>query len=38
MKLNKEETEKIGEVTNSLYDFCKVDIYKDFLKLFYFII
>ena len=34
MKLNK-ETEKIRDVTKSLYDVCKVDIYKDFLKLFF---
>ena len=32
LKLNKEETEKIKDVTKSLYDVCKVDIYKDFLK------
>ena len=30
MKLNKEETEKIRDVTNSLYDLC-----NDFLNLFY---
>ena len=30
MKLNKEQTEKIRDVTNSLYDLC-----KDFLNLFY---
>ena len=30
MKLNKEETQKIRDVTNSLYDVC-----KDFLNLFY---
>ena len=34
MKLNK-ETEKIRDVTESLSDVCKVDIYKDFLKLFF---
>ena len=34
MKLNK-ETEKIRDVTKSLSDVCKVDIYKDFLKLFF---
>ena len=37
MKLNK-ETEKIRDVTKSLSDVCKVDIYKDFLKLFFLII
>ena len=34
MKLNK-ETEKIRDVTKSFYYVCKVDIYKDFLKLFF---
>ena len=34
LKLNKEKTEKIRDVTKSLCDICKVDIYKDFLKLF----
>ena len=34
MKLNK-ETEKIRDVTKTLYDVCEVDIYKDFLKLFF---
>ena len=34
LKLNKEETEKIKTVSESLYDVCKVNIYKDFLKLF----
>ena len=34
MKLNK-ETEKIRDATKSLSDVCKVDIYKDFLKLFF---
>ena len=33
-ELNKEKTEKIRDVTKSLYDICKVYIYKDFLKLF----
>ena len=35
LKLNKEKTEKIRDVTKSLYDICKVEIHKDFLKLFY---
>ena len=34
LNLNKEKTEKIRDVTKSLYDICKVSIYKDFLKLF----
>ena len=38
LKLNKEKSEKIRDVTKSLYDVCKVDIYKDFLKLFYYVI
>lgn len=38
LKLIKEKTEKIRDVTKYLYDVCKVDNYKDFLKLFYFII
>ena len=33
-ELNKKKTEKIRDVTKSLYDICKVYIYKDFLKLF----
>ena len=37
-KLNKVKSEKIRDVTRSLYDVCKADIYKDFLKLFYFVI
>ena len=36
LKLNKEKTKKIRDVTKPLYDICKVDIYKDFLKLHYF--
>ena len=35
LKSNKEKTKKIRDVTN-LYDICKVDIYKDFLKLYSF--
>ena len=31
LKLNKEKTENIRDVTKSLYDIYKVDIYKDFL-------
>ena len=31
----KEKTEKIRGVTKSLYDICKFEIHKDFLKLFY---
>ena len=38
LKLNKEKTKKIRDVTKPLYDICKVDIYKDFLKLYYVII
>ena len=36
LKLNKDKTKKIRDVTKPLYDICKVDIYKDFLKLHYF--
>ena len=36
LKLNKEKTKKIRDVTKPLYDICKVDIYKDFHKLYYF--
>ena len=38
LKLNKEKTKRIRDVTKPLYDICKVDIYKDFLKLYYVII
>ena len=31
LKLNKEKTENIRDVTKSLYDIYKVDIYNDFL-------
>ena len=38
LKLNNEKSEKIRDVTKSLYDVCKIDFYNDFLKLFYFVI
>ena len=34
LKLNEKKSEKIRDVTKSLYDVCKVDIYKNFLKFY----